>query len=248
MGGCILTIIVLILCVCLLARRRDPMKIAFDRRDARRLLAAACIASGIALVSVPPAILFLDSAPADLPLSDGAFLLLYLAAMISPCLTVLFWLAYAEARLYFRRLAAYGYGVPAQKRDYGSSLANLPCEYRIPENAGWESRILTILGAALTAVSILVLLAMRQSERPYAELTVILSVPVPFFWMIRSLLWYRQQDNTKFRDDLARPDARKIRDDLARGIGNALVLAFGSALWMAGALMAAELTEFARRG
>ena len=66
--------------------------------------------------------------------------------------------------------------------------------------------------------------------------------------MIRSLLWYRQQDNTKFRDDLARPDARKIRDDLARGIGNALVLAFGSALWMTGALMAAELTEFARRG
>lgn len=131
---------------------------------------------------------------------------------------------------YIRRLKSHGYEIPYKKEDYGNDLRNVPCAGMASgsETKSAGSRILCILYALVFLLANVWNVRYIIRWYPYGgDIAVVLLVIMLLFdafWGISALLFYRQEDTAKYRDDVEMDEKRKERKPLEKGIVSGIIV------------------------
>lgn len=211
-------------------------KIKYDCRDRKIFLTLAVIFTIlsvclIALSSLP----IMDIAPINLSdyMALGGFIFFPAVALIT-------WTAFIVSTLYLKRLKAYGYELPANKRTFSSRLDKLSkteCNPTTPTRLSKES-------IALAIISICIFIAIGINSfvfyfKYYAKslpdlglLGVYGSIPLLLFWLVISLIFWRQRLCDKYKDNVELDETRKTRKQIEEGIIEILIYLVITIIWI----------------
>ncbi len=202
-----------------ITRPKEPNIIKYDRRDRMRFGVLASFST----VIMAGHILFIiisdfDGLPVEI--SVGTIIGLLLSSGVVIVTWTVFWIIY----FYIRRLAKYGYEIPADKRIFGSRLEHLGKSeaYRL-NRTGYSKESVFLAGInfliCLRAVGETFVIYFRY--KPFGDLAYLGLcgfVPLIAFWMVRSVLLWRQRLRQSYRDDVEIDPSRKPRKHLAEGL------------------------------
>lgn len=131
---------------------------------------------------------------------------------------------------YIRRLEIHGYEIPYKKDDYGNDLRNVPCVGRAscPEKRNQGSRILFFLYAAVFLVAnfwnVRYIIYWHQLLGEIAVLLLVIMLLFDSFWGIYAVLFYRQGNIQRYRDDVEFDENRKERTPLEKGVVDGIII------------------------
>lgn len=160
---------------------------------------------------------------------------------------ILCWGSYFRGRCYIKRLKAYGYEVPYNKKEYGCDVRTLP-KIGEPEGVslgGKYSKAFMII----SLIMYVVLLALdgyyfakwRPLIKDSADALYFMLMTFHLFWPIYAFILNKQSDKDKYRDDVEQDFSRKPRWSL-EGIILAVVIMGLASLYSN--LMAHTMTEY----
>ncbi len=122
-----------------------------------------------------------------------------------------------SAKMYFGRLAAYGYEIPDNKRTYSNQLENLPRASMIIEQTslfGKYSRYgmfaCLCLYAVFMAINSILFIKWKFMGEDNITVFIMFSVFL-LIWLILVIVLKRQSNKDKYRDDVETDTSRKVR-------------------------------------
>ena len=158
-------------------------------------------------------------------------------SVITFCPMAGLWLACLDSWLYLREMAKAGYEVPDDRRKYNGVLRNLPrrCEpYSITDGRDRES----LISACITAVCALCFVAVVIKYYakwwhwiPCVAIPGICLCVVAVFWVVGTVVYYRQSDNRRYRGRFEPADDRKVRTYLFKKIMTVLLAGLVSVIF-----------------
>ena len=200
-------------------RPKEPNAIKYDRRDRMRFGVLASFST----VIVAGCIIFMmvsdfDGLPVEI--SGGTVI----GLMFSSGAVIVTWTVFLISFFYIRRLKKYGYDIPIDKRKFGSRLEYLgKSESYCLNCTGYSKESLILAGISfvifLRAVGETIVIYFRY--KPFVELAylgICGFAPLVVFWMVRSVLFWRQRLRQSYRDDVEIDPGRKPRKHLAEGL------------------------------
>lgn len=190
------------------------MKIKYDKRACKVLIAVLCGAG----------VLFLAGLACLLLKIDGTELFLLTGIYAGGGLTVYAGINLINALFYMRRLRAHGYEIPENRKDYNNDLNNVPVSagshVPAPESAGSKLLALLYLASFVPAVlyNVYYMAHWHRYLKADTACPLVLQMAADLFWLIYAFAFYRQRNNRKYRDDVERDPARKKRVSVERGL------------------------------
>lgn len=125
---------------------------------------------------------------------------------------------------YVRRLKRHGYEVPYKREDYDNNLQNVPTHrehIRINEKS-MESRILFVLYLcifmAMNAWNVYYIISWYKYIDSVAMFWLRIMLVLDVCWMIGAIVFYRQRNVEKYRDDVEQDPNRKERVPVEKGV------------------------------
>lgn len=211
-------------------------KIKYDRFEARLYLVIACLFTVWALIDFL-AVIF-DGIIFERLIPNPSSILLVLTAgtlPFTPILTLLCWGIYIDIRIYFAHLKKYGYSIPEKKKDYGSIDELIAGDVMPQEQKARSTESLVVAATAGLAgvwqTGYIIYIVIRFMADPFSDpleiifLSVLAFVPVLVFGFM-SYIFFRESDNSKYRDDVERGGLpnRRVRMDLIKALGIILLV------------------------
>lgn len=137
--------------------------------------------------------------------------------------TVILGLVYLDGRIYLKNLQKAGYELPYDKRDYDGKVENLPRLFDVEvDNEGQCKDSLKLSTMAGIFTGGLLIVWMKYLYQWYivddSKVMLVYMSGLVLLWGIGAYTYYRQADNTKFRNLSEPEDGRKVRSSVARGI------------------------------
>lgn len=131
---------------------------------------------------------------------------------------------------YIRRLKAYGYEIPYKKEDYGDDLRNVPrvSGKSCPEIKNVGRRVLVFCYATVFVLAnvwnVRYIIRWYRFDGGLAVFLLCIMLLFDSFWGISALLFYRQENMQRYRDDVDIDDSRKERMPVEKGIVSGMIL------------------------
>lgn len=212
----------------------DKYRIKYDCRDKEVFWWVAVVSGVLAVI-----MMFLSNLPAADVQFLGSLLFIQLGGfLLFPTISVIAWIGYLSSSVYLRRLKIHGYELPANKREFSSSLCNLRKinESEVSVNSlSKESIVLSVI-SCLNFVLVIIYAVLYFFEynnmNDVFGLTVLGYAPLLIFWYIRTFLFFRQRLRETYRDDVEVDETRKKRKPIEDGIKEMLILLFLTMVWI----------------
>ncbi len=198
-------------------------KIKYDRRTIKILLVITIVSALLFLTGV---ICMLAEVEEDVVIALSLLLGLYVGGGLFLFAGVNLLIGFC----YIRRLKAYGYEIPYKKEDYGDDLRNVPCVSgkSCPEIKNVGSRILvffyTVVFLLVNIWNVWYIVHWYQFDGGLAVFLLCIMLLFDSFWGISALLFYRQENMQRYRDDVEIDDSRKERMPVEKGIVSGMIL------------------------
>ena len=135
---------------------------------------------------------------------------------------------------YFRRLKMHGYEVPYDRNSYGNDLKNVPnsCDSEssidISNQRSKESVILAIFHFMVFVFTnvwnICYIIHWYKYVEDNAVFLLCVQIILDLGWLIAAIVYFRQRDNEKYRDDVELDLSKKERSGIEKGILTGLVV------------------------
>lgn len=181
-------------------------------------------------------------------LSDEIVVFIYLGGYIFfPIITLILWLDFLRSTIYLKRLKAYGYEIPLDKKDFGSNLNNLPKIMPTTINPDERSKGSLILsglslsGFFITVINIIVFYFKYELKGDLAYFGVIYSIPALIFWFTQSFIFWNQSSTQNYCDDIEADINRKQRKPFENGIVDIIVCFILTVLYL---IMVYKFSDF----
>lgn len=199
--------------------------IKYDCRDRRSSLIMACVATILSF-----GIIILAGSPLADRMGSVIFVFMTLGgAVFCPVMAVISWMSFAKSTGYLRRLCAYGYEVPKQKRMY-KGLEDLAKNADISQNRTGNSKD----SIALSVICWVVAGGCMAGTVPFymnyqmPDVGLLVCGASALVWVVLGLHYFRQRLREKYRDDVE-PESeggnqRKVRTHFAEGCVTILVM------------------------
>ena len=197
------------------------MKIKYDTRNVRRIFIAATSFTFIVALGSLAGMFSIKNTH-----GFEEFLVMLTVVLFWPM--VILWVYYIDGKLYLHSLKTAGFEVPADRRKYENKLANLPrLKELVIENTGRnKGSLLLTFFACLGAVIFLLILTDYVWEWGFLSgigFMIFCLALLIFFWIIGTFVYYRQSDNSKYRNFYEPEDARKVRTMPGKGMFTIIV-------------------------
>lgn len=119
-------------------------------------------------------------------------------------------------KMYFRRLKAYGYEIPKDRKQYENVLANLPREAGNERKDVFQADSIWGMRLYLAAYVFFMLLDVAYFVKWHSFLEngksmFVLCAVIYLIWLLLAFIYYRQSNAHKYRDDVEPDQARKPR-------------------------------------
>lgn len=198
-------------------------KIKYDRRTIKILLVTTIVSALLFLTGV---ICMLAEVEEDVVIALSVLLGLYVGGglFLFAGLNLLFGFCY------IRRLKAYGYEIPYKKEDYGDDLRNVPrvSGKSCPGIKNVGRRVLVFFYAAVFLLAnvwnVRYIIRWYRFDGGLAVFLLCIMLLFDSFWGISALLFYRQENMQRYRDDVDIDDSRKERMSVEKGIVSGMIL------------------------
>lgn len=204
----------------MMKRTDTGMKIKYDRLTNKILLIVTIISGLFAIMGILCLFIELEDSGllvlAGLYLGGGLFLFSGLNLLEGLC--------------YTHRLKLHGYEVPYNKRDYNNNLRNVPCNQiqNKKESGKRESGLLFLIFISIWLIANIWNIYYVTHWYRYVDTTAtfLLCMQTVFdlYWLISAIVFFRQMNMEKYRDDVETDDARKERTPVEKGIFHCAVM------------------------
>ena len=195
-------------------------KIKYDRRIMKTLL----------VTTIVSAFLFLTGLVCMLAEVEGTVVIILSGLGVGGSLFLFAGLNLFAGFCYLRRLKAYGYEIPYKKEDYGDDLRNVPCVGGTSHSGARnkDSRILFFLYAVvflLTNVwNVRYIIYWHQLLGDTAVVLLVIMLLFDSFWGIYAVMFYRQGNTQRYRDDVEIDENRKERKPFEKGVIEGIII------------------------
>lgn len=228
------TFIIYVLAYSLGRPKPNSLKIKYDCRDRKLFLILAIIFTVLSLAA-----LILSRLPDCDKFSSEMIALIFLGGlMFCPILALATWLLFLNSALYLRRLGAYGYEIPINKKDYSASLDKLPKvegSFSVPTGDSKESIALSVISLGVFVGVLINAIMFYLKYRELGDLKYMGiwgSVPLFLFWLILAFLYWRQRLREKYKDNVEIDAKRKNRKQIEQGIVEILIYLIITIIWI----------------
>lgn len=216
-------------------QKPNSHKIKYDCRDRKLFLILAIIFTVLSIGA-----LILSKLPDLDQLSSEMIVLIFLGGlMFGPILTLSAWLLFLNSTLYLRRLKAYGYEVPTNKKDFSSRLDKLPKvegNFPAPTGDSKESIALSMISLSAFAGIVINAIVFYFKYRDLGDLKYMGmwgSAPLFLFWLIIAFVFRRQRLREKYKDNVEIDEKRKNRKQIEEGIVEIIIYLIITVIWIA---------------
>lgn len=134
------------------------------------------------------------------------------------------------AACYFKRLKKHGYEVPYDRNIYGNDLKNVLNSYAsgslidVPNQGSKESVILAIFHAMVFVFAnvwnIYYIINWYKYVNDDAVFLLCVQIILDLGWLIAAIVYFRQRNSEKYRDDVELDFSKKERSGIERGISD----------------------------
>jgi len=214
--------------------KKNISKIKYDCRDRKLFLIFASINTSITIF-----LCIISTTHILNEISDEAATFIILGGYIFfPFVSLLLWLYVLRSTFYLKRLKVYGYQVPCNKKDFYSSINQLPrINTTIINSSGRnrESFMLSVFSLCIflgVVLNIVVFYFQHELMGDLAYFGAYGSVPLLIFWFILSGMYWNQSYTQKYSDDVEADITRKQRKQIEDGIIEILILLFFTIIWI----------------
>lgn len=170
------------------------------------------------------------------PISNGTYDVWMMISVIFFWPAVILFICYIDGKLYLKTLEKAGFEVPINRKDFGNRLEDLLKLREIdPELHGRSRDSLILAGLTAVGVILVVVVAIRYLIRfqGIAEIGFMAGCifVLALFWGIAAGHYYKQSDNTRFRNFYIL-DERRCRQTLLNGIVTILIAGVVSGMFL----------------
>ncbi len=213
---------------------KNISKIKYDCHDRKLFLICASINTAITIF-----LCIISTTHILNEISDEAATFIILGGYIFfPFVSLLLWIYVLKSTFYLKRLKVYGYEVPLNKKDFYSSLNQLPkVNTAITHSSGRnkESFILSVFSLCIflgVVLNIVVFYFQHELMGDLAYYGAYGSIPLLIFWFILSGVYWNQSYMHKYRDDVETDITRRQRKQIEDGIVEIFILLFFTIIWI----------------
>ncbi len=217
--------------------------IKYDKREQKVLVVSAiiCTISWIICVIAMESREFMDGLQSPILIT-----IVFAGCYFSPLVAIVCWIKYMECFLYFKRLRKYGYEIPDKKEKYSYDLKYLPrvkAYVCATEKVSVESVVLAGINAyiGMCTVASGVYYVLKYSfldDMAWFIFGIICAMS--FGWFITGIVFWRQRNRLKYRDDVESDCTRKVRKHMSEQI---IPMLIGIAITVVVIVMLGQLAE-----
>lgn len=200
------------------------MKIKYDKRTKKVLSITTCVSLMLFLAGF--IVMYFEIA--------GLELLFLFGIYAGGGLLIYSFINLVFAACYFKRLNIHGYEVPYDRNRYGNDLKNVPnscasgSSIDVSNQGSKESVILAIFHLMVFVFAnvwnIYYIISWYKYVNDNAVFLLCVQIILDLGWFIAAIVYFRQRNNEKYRDDVELDFSRKERSSIEKGILTGIVV------------------------